>query len=424
MPFATVFGDASDDPSPAYEATEEPAPAPQPILQKQKTTPPTQQTSAEPFKTFTGKVARSKVRIRAQAKLDSPIVREMNKDDMFIVLDEVDDFYAIQPPAGTKAYIFRTFVLDNVVEGTKVNVRLEPDVDAPIIAQLNGGDHVEGSVSTLNSKWLEISPPSSTRFYVAKEYVEKIGDASLMAKIERRRDEVNLLLNSTALGAQKEMEKEFPDIDLSGAYANYNKVISSYADFPDQVARARDLLNKLQNDYMQKKIPYLEAKASGSSQMSEQMKTQQQKLVQLEGQLQKERANKTNNAFPANSKGSAPKTNNNGITDKMSVWMPVEQSLYETWANQNANGTQEDFYQEQSQKVIVLKGIVEPYARVVKNKPGDYVLMNQTSHLPIAFIYSTRVNLQDRVGQEITVYAAPRPNNNFAFPAYFVLGLE
>ncbi len=104
--------------------------------------------------------------------------------------------------------------------------------------------------------------------------------------------------------------------------------------------------------------------------------------------------------------------------------MPVEQSLYETWANQNANGTQEDFYQEQSQKVIVLKGIVEPYARVVKNKPGDYVLMNQTSHLPIAFIYSTRVNLQDRVGQEITVYAAPRPNNNFAFPAYFVLGLE
>jgi hypothetical protein len=41
--------------------------------------------------------------------------------------------------------------------------------------------------------------------------------------------------------------------------------------------------------------------------------------------------------------------------------------------------------------------------------------------LPIAYLYSTQVDLQGKVGQAVTLQAAPRPNHHFAFPAYFVL---
>lgn len=387
-------------------------------------------TPAPDFTAFTGKVTKNKVRLRANPSLDSPILREMQQGDMLIVIGETDDFYAVKPPAGTKAYVFRSYILENVVEANRVNVRVEPDVDAPVIAQMSIGDRVDGTVSSLNNKWLEITPPASSRFFVAKDYIEKIGDPSVMAAIEKRRDEVNHLVNSTFLVSEVEMQKSFPEVNLDGVYANFNKVINNYPDFPNQVARARELISVVQDNYLQKKIAYLESKAKNAqddwqtrnAQLSDQMKTQQQRLAQLEAQLKREKANKASANVALNSKSVNP--DHPGLSDKMAAWLPAEQGIYETWANQNANRNQDDYYDEQRENALVMRGIVEPYTRVIKNKPGDYMLVNQSNHLPIAFIYSTQVNLQDMVGQEVTVHAAPRPNNNFAFPAYFVLSFE
>src|SRR5689334_11520447 len=82
--------------------------------------------NAKAFIPFTGKITRNKVRMRNQAHLDAKIVRELNKGDMIVVVGENEDFYAVQPPPDIKAYVFRTFVLDNLIEGNKVNVRLAP----------------------------------------------------------------------------------------------------------------------------------------------------------------------------------------------------------------------------------------------------------------------------------------------------------
>ena len=53
---------------------------------------------------------------------------------------------------------------------------------------------------------------------------------------------------------------------------------------------------------------------------------------------------------------------------------------------------------------------------------GDYVLKDKD--LTKAYLYSTQINLQDYVGKKVTVLVTPRSNNNFAFPAYFVLSVE
>ncbi|MGK3946699.1 hypothetical protein ABK046_51100, partial [Streptomyces caeruleatus] len=80
-------------------------------------------------------------------------LRELNKDDLLVIVSEKDDFYGIQVPQDIKAFVYRTFVLDNVVEGNHVNIRLEPTLEAPVIAQLNSGERVDGVISPLNSKW-------------------------------------------------------------------------------------------------------------------------------------------------------------------------------------------------------------------------------------------------------------------------------
>ena len=84
----------------------------------------------------------------------------------------------------------------------------------------------------------------------------------------------------------------------------------------------------------------------------------------------------------------------------------------------------EAFYAEQLDNSLQLRGKIQPYRRVVKNKPGNFVLMDQQDDIPIAFLYSTKVNLDRQIGKTVTLRAAPRPNNNFAFPAYFILSVD
>lgn len=364
--------------------------------------------SQEPFKPFTGLITKNKVRLRIQPSLESKIVRELNRGDLLIVNGEDEDFYKVQPPANLKAYIFRTYVLDNVVEGNRINVRLEPDADAPVIAQLNSGDRVRGTISSQNNKWLEIDVPSSASLYISKEYIENIGDPSVMAKTEKRRDEVNHLLNSTSMASQTEMQKSFDLVNLNGVVANYQKLIKDYPDFPDQAARAKEQLKALQEEYLKKKVAYLESRQNvPSEELKSQNQAQKDKISQLENQLKIGKISKPSDT----------------ITSKMSAWIPLEEEFMATW-QENNEGSKEAFYEQQRDDAISIRGIVEVYDRPVKNKPGDYVLMNKATNLPIAYLYSTHINLQDLVGHETTLMVSPRPNNHFAFPAYFVLSLE
>ena len=91
---------------------------------------------------FTGKIKGSKVRVRLEAGVDSPVLHELNSGDMVVVTGEQNDFYAIRPPKGVKAFVYRTYIIDDVVEGNRVNIRAEPSLEAPVLAQLNKGDKI------------------------------------------------------------------------------------------------------------------------------------------------------------------------------------------------------------------------------------------------------------------------------------------
>lgn len=344
------------------------------------------------YNNFTGKIVKGKVRMRGSPNLDSPIIREMSKGELIIVVGEVEDFYAVKPPQDVKGYIFRTFVLDNKVEGNRVNVRLAPNTEAPIIAQMNSGDTAEGTISSLNNKWLEVSPPDTTRFYIAKEFIEKVGDEYHMAKMAKRKDEVNRLLQTTYAISQQELQKPFPEIKIEPLTSNYEMMSKEYFDFPEQAARAKELLEELRENYLHKKISYLEGLA----------------------------ANRQLNVPPPVSQ-QALKTPEPSF--RIHLWAPIELAHYETWKHSH-EGTLEDFYREELKNAHLITGIVSPYSRSIKNKPGDYVLINKATNLPIAFLYSTKVNLNDHVGKEITVEGIPRPNNHFAYPAFFVHSIQ
>ena len=180
--------------------------------------------------------------MRLRPDLDSRIIKELTKNELVTVVGEKGDFWAVQPPAGTKAYIFRSFVLDNVVEGNRVNVRLEPSLDAPVIAHMNAGEKIENpSISPINTKWFEITPPSQTRFYIAKEYVEYAGGPEVKTQMDRRLATAEQLLDASALLSKAELRKPFEEVDFDRIVKGYNTVIADFSDFPDLVEQAKEV---------------------------------------------------------------------------------------------------------------------------------------------------------------------------------------
>jgi hypothetical protein len=258
---------------------------------------------------FTGKIKGRKVRMRLRPDLDSRIIKELSKNELVTVIGEKGDFWAVQAPAGTKAYIFRSFVLDNVVEGNRVNIRLEPGLDAPVIAHMDAGEKIENpTISPINPKWFEITPPQQTRFYVAKEYVEYAGGPEVKAQMDRRASTAEQLIDAASLLSKAELRKPFEEIDFDRIVRGYHIVISDYTDFPDLVEQAKESLATFQEAYLQKRITHLESQPS-----------EQYASSNVEG-------------FE----------NISALTDKMKLWDPIEEALYLSWANINDNKTQRD----------------------------------------------------------------------------------
>ena len=276
--------------------------------------------------------------MRVQPDVDSRIVQEMNKNDLLTIVGEINDFWVVEAPSNLKAYVFRSFILDNVVEGNRVNVRLEPNLDAPVIAHLNAGDEVDGIVSARNNKWMEISTPAGTRFYVAKQFVEYAGGPEVKVQHENRCAAIEQLFDATSTLSQVEVRKPFEEIDFERVTKGFNTIISSYTDFPEYVEQAKDALALFQEVYLQKQIAFNESKPVEKAPLNEEKIAVE--IANVYGQ----------------------------ITDKMRMWEPVEESLYLSWQNMNDNRSLSHFYEEQKLTAVAITGILESYNSPVKKQ--------------------------------------------------------
>jgi hypothetical protein len=396
----------------------------------------TQELLAQPTKAlaaFTGKITKNKVRMRLQPNLDGYIVKELNPNDLVLVLGQNEEFYAVQPPADTKAYIYRTFVLDGVVEGSHVNVRLEPDLGSPIIVQLNSGAIVAGKSIPDNKKWLEIAPPTTARFYVAKEFVEKAGDPSMYNKYAQ---EVAAFANrdtsiayEASIAAAPPTTPATPPRQAPNPAAPYTT--KSNSGYPTQSQPLPSTSYNSTQQYVPKQTitPTQTIEPTPVTNPNQSTITipnpttnPPQPLNPIQQQLNPQ---PTSQSTSQQQTTSTQDVNKVSMTSKMAQWQDSEQDLYESWiALNDSSKSIKDFYKAESENAITLQGILEPYNRSVKNKPGDYVLVSTANHLPIAYLYSTQVNLQDSVGHEVVIGAIPRDNHNFAYPAYFVISVE
>lgn len=357
---------------------------------------------------FTGKITKDRVRMRLQPNLDSYIYRELSKGDLVLVTSDVDDFYACVPPNDVKAYIFRTYVLDGAVEGSNVNVRLEPDITSPIIAQLNSGYKIKGEIAQKNNKWLEIPLPQDVRFYIAKEFVTKVGDASLYQKHLDKEKQLQQSLVEITTNVNKELEKPFIEIQLGKYATSLQQIMDKSAEFPTEAQNAKELFTRMEKEYLVKGI------AAGRAEEAI-IPYAKEKGVPVVLEIVK----------PKEVVVTTPETVAPEVPPQdTSSWNDKESFIIQDAISNGEASSADEFYTNEIANAMTLQGIIKPYNSFIKNRPGDFILVDPKTNLPQAYLYSTKVDLAKYTNKELSLQVTNRPNNNFAFPAYFVLSVK
>ena len=366
------------------------------------------------FKPFTGKVIAQKVRIRTSPDLDGYILKQLNKDTLLLVLDEKSDYYAVKPFHDTKMYVYKNYVSDNIVKANKVNIRLKPNLSSPILGQLNNKQTLDGEVYKKDNKWMEIYPPEEIYFYVSKHYIDRAGDSTYYTLMLDRREEVSKIINSAFFLTQAECKKPFNEMEPQKAISQFEAVVKGYTDFPEYVQQAKEGLALLQDNYLQKKIVYLETKANMAPEEKEELFKE---VASLKSNQEQRKSQKSLNNLSAKAL-----FNDKSLPTNMKIWIASEKNLFSTWSTFHPDKSIDDFYNEQKANAITITGVIENYNQPIQNKPGDFLLKGE--NIPLAYLYSINVDLSKYIGKKITIIASPRPNNNFAFPAYFVNAIE
>ena len=344
------------------------------------------------FAPFTGRVLGNKVRIRLEADLNSPILRQAHRDEVLLVVGEKEGFWAVKPEESRKCYVYRTYILDEVVEANRVNVRLFPSTDAPIVSRLEMGEKVQGAIEKDHPKWYAIDCPENLRFYIDKTYVRFIGANTVYASLKAKQTEAEKALKKAYALLKEEVKKPSDKMRAKAVMQEFEAFISHYKDFPGLIKEARIGLISLQENYTKKKIQELEAST-------------EEKPISIPN-------------LPA----SLPKKVEQKTAVFTKSWENKEEALYGRWKKTYPNLSKKTFYEKQKLSAKYIEGFLEKCSESMKSAPGDFVI--KLGHQTIGYVYSTKLNLAHYQGKKIRFLVSPRDNNHYAFPAYFVLDVH
>ena len=105
-----------------------------------------------------------------------------------------------------------------------------------------------------------------------------------------------------------------------------------------------------------------------------------------------------------------------------SSWEISEEALFAEWSSFHPEKSKTEFYKEQEVNAVTIRGVLEKFDLPIHNKPGEFLL--KANDLPVAYLYSTKVDLEKFIGKEVALIVSSRSNQHFAFPAYFVNYIE
>ncbi len=124
---------------------------------------------------LSGQINHGPVNVRSGANTNFEIVSKLSQGEKIVVLGKSYEWYKIQLPLRSNAFIRADYIKEmgdhgGEIVGSKVNIRSKPDSNASVLGQLSKGDVVK--LTQKANDWWQIQPPSGTVAWVHSSFVD------------------------------------------------------------------------------------------------------------------------------------------------------------------------------------------------------------------------------------------------------------
>ncbi|MBU0678037.1 MAG: SH3 domain-containing protein [Verrucomicrobia bacterium] len=130
------------------------------------------------------KISGNRVNVRAQPRLNSEIVSQMEYGETVLGKSFTNEWLEIVPPENVGFWIHRDFLQQNEVTVSKLNVRAGAGINYSVVGQLERGDKVE--VVSEFGEWLKIAPPKDASLYISGDFIEMVKPPEPPGPVQKR----------------------------------------------------------------------------------------------------------------------------------------------------------------------------------------------------------------------------------------------
>jgi uncharacterized protein YgiM (DUF1202 family) len=165
-----------------------------------------------------GQILKDKVNIREDSRINSPILGQLNKNDLVEILKEKFDWYKIRLPKNFRCYVFAKYIrrIDQdkaEVTASSLNIRMGPSTDSTLVGKAKKGDVLAIFSHRNESEWTQINCYPYAEGWIHKSLVR-------IVKLEKMKEK------KTA--EKREKRKEVPPL-IKGRLKNMNQNINACA---------------------------------------------------------------------------------------------------------------------------------------------------------------------------------------------------
>ncbi len=182
---------------------------------------------------FDGEINANMINVRADSTIGSDVICSINRGEPVSVIGQLYDWYKIRIPKGCPAYIHKSLVApldDKTVKVLKnrVNIRLRPEEQSPIIGKANADEIV--TVTGSAGDWFKIEPIASSFGWVNKKFVHPFRTGIIPAQPPQTTDDQIKAVKRAQESAPPIIEDaQQGTITVIGVVEPYGKVINRKA---------------------------------------------------------------------------------------------------------------------------------------------------------------------------------------------------
>ena len=174
-----------------------------------------------------GEVAGDSVNVRSGPGTNYSVLTKLNKGEQVVVLGEEFGWVKIEVPSATFSWISADFVErgegnQGTVTANRVNIRAGSGTDFDILGQANSGDRIE--IVDEVQGWYKISPPAGTMAWIRSDYIYYKEKAERPAPPPPPDDTPQVFARAEEL-CEAEMKKPIDQWDFSKVIPLYQDVL-------------------------------------------------------------------------------------------------------------------------------------------------------------------------------------------------------